>query len=73
MTIAFEAQDRRRDGVADLEATEVDAFAPEDIPWAGIAFKTTIGRSTTGSSGGGPTSSVPGGQLRSMKTFLVSV
>ena len=25
-----------------FEATEVMAFAPEDIPWAGIAFKTTM-------------------------------
>jgi ADP-ribose pyrophosphatase YjhB (NUDIX family) len=41
VTIAFEA--RIVGGVATQtpEAIEVRPFAPEDIPWAGIAFKTT--------------------------------
>jgi ADP-ribose pyrophosphatase YjhB (NUDIX family) len=41
VTIAFEA--RIVGGMAGPtpEATEVVAFAPEDVPWSGIAFKTT--------------------------------
>jgi ADP-ribose pyrophosphatase YjhB (NUDIX family) len=41
VTIAFEA--RIVGGIAEPtpEATEIMAFAPEDIPWSGIAFSTT--------------------------------
>ena len=35
------ADRRRRRPRPTPEATEIVAFAPEDIPWAGIAFKTT--------------------------------
>ena len=42
VTITFEARIVGGTAAPTLEATEVVAFAPEDIPWAGIAFKTTI-------------------------------
>jgi ADP-ribose pyrophosphatase YjhB (NUDIX family) len=41
VTIAFEARIVGGTAAPTPEATEVVAFAPEDIPWAGIAFKTT--------------------------------
>jgi ADP-ribose pyrophosphatase YjhB (NUDIX family) len=42
VTIAFEARIVGGTAAPTPEATEVVAFAPEDIPWAGIAFKTTM-------------------------------
>jgi ADP-ribose pyrophosphatase YjhB (NUDIX family) len=42
VTIAFEARIVGGTPGPTPEATEVVAFAPQDIPWAGIAFKTTI-------------------------------
>ena len=42
MTIAFEARIVGGTAAPTPEATEIVAFAPEAIPWAGIAFKTTI-------------------------------
>jgi ADP-ribose pyrophosphatase YjhB (NUDIX family) len=41
VTIAFEARIVGGTAAPTPEATEVVAFALEDIPWAGIAFKTT--------------------------------
>jgi len=41
VTIAFEARIVGGTAGPTLEATEVVAFAPEDVPWASIAFKTT--------------------------------
>jgi ADP-ribose pyrophosphatase YjhB (NUDIX family) len=41
VTIAFEARIVGGTAAPTPEATEVVAFAPEDVPWAGIAFKTT--------------------------------
>ena len=41
VTIAFEARIVGGTAAPTIEATEIVAFAPEDIPWAGIAFKTT--------------------------------
>ncbi|MEP6638741.1 MAG: NUDIX hydrolase [Chloroflexota bacterium] len=41
VTIAFEARIVGGTAAPTLEATEVVAFAPEDIPWPGIAFTTT--------------------------------
>ena len=41
MTIAYEARIVGGTAAPTPEATEVVAFAPERIPWAGIAFKTT--------------------------------
>ena len=41
VTIAFEARIVGGTAGPTPEATEVVAFAPEDVPWAGIAFKTT--------------------------------
>lgn len=41
VTIAFEARIVGGTAAPTPEATEVVAFAPQDIPWAGIAFKTT--------------------------------
>jgi ADP-ribose pyrophosphatase YjhB (NUDIX family) len=41
VTIAFEARIVGGTAAPTPEATEVIAFAPEDVPWAGIAFKTT--------------------------------
>jgi len=42
VTIAFEARIVGGTPGPTPEATEVMAFAPEDIPWAGIVFKTTL-------------------------------
>ncbi len=42
VTIAFEARIVGGTAGPTAEATEVVAFAPEDIPWPGIAFKTTM-------------------------------
>jgi ADP-ribose pyrophosphatase YjhB (NUDIX family) len=42
VTIAFEARIVGGTAAPTPEATEVVAFAPEDIPWAGISFKTTM-------------------------------
>jgi ADP-ribose pyrophosphatase YjhB (NUDIX family) len=42
VTIAFEARIVGGTAAPTLEATEVIAFAPEHLPWAGIAFKTTM-------------------------------
>ncbi len=42
VTIAFEARIVGGTAAPTPEATEIVAFAPEAIPWAGIAFKTTI-------------------------------
>lgn len=41
VTIAFEARIVGGTAAPTPEATEIVAFAPEDIPWAGIAFRTT--------------------------------
>ena len=41
VTIAFEARIVGGTAAPTPEATEIVAYAPEDIPWAGIAFKTT--------------------------------
>ena len=41
VTIAFEARIVGGTATPTPEATEVVAFAPEDVPWSGIAFKTT--------------------------------
>ena len=41
VTIAFEARIVGGTAAPTPEATEVVAFAPEEIPWSGIAFKTT--------------------------------
>ena len=41
VTIAFEARIVGGTAAPTPEALEVAAFAPEDIPWPGIAFKTT--------------------------------
>ena len=41
VTIAFEARIVGGTAAPTPEATEVVAFAPEHIPWSGIAFKTT--------------------------------
>jgi ADP-ribose pyrophosphatase YjhB (NUDIX family) len=42
VTITFEARIVGGTAAPTAEATEVMAFAPEDIPWAGIVFKTTM-------------------------------
>jgi len=42
VTITFEARIVGGTAAPTPEATEVVAFAPEDIPWSGIAFKTTV-------------------------------
>jgi ADP-ribose pyrophosphatase YjhB (NUDIX family) len=42
VTIAFEARIVGGAAIATPEALEVRAFAPEDIPWDGIAFTTTL-------------------------------
>ena len=42
VTLAFEARIVGGTAAPTPEATEVVAFAPEDIPWSGIAFKTTM-------------------------------
>jgi ADP-ribose pyrophosphatase YjhB (NUDIX family) len=42
VTIAFEARIVGGTAAPTTEATEIVAFAPEDIPWSGIAFTTTI-------------------------------
>ena len=42
VTIAFEARIVGGIAAPTPEATEIAAYAPGDIPWAGIAFKTTI-------------------------------
>jgi ADP-ribose pyrophosphatase YjhB (NUDIX family) len=42
VTIAFEARIVGGTAAPTVEATEIVAFAPEDIPWEGIAFKTTM-------------------------------
>ena len=42
MTIAFEARIVGGTAAPTPEASEIVAFAPEEIPWAGIAFKTTM-------------------------------
>ena len=42
VTIAFEAAIVGGTATATPEALEVRTFAPEEIPWSGIAFKTTI-------------------------------
>jgi ADP-ribose pyrophosphatase YjhB (NUDIX family) len=42
VTIAFEARIVGGVAVSTPEALEVRTFAPEDIPWSGIAFKTTV-------------------------------
>ena len=41
VTIAFEARVVGGEATVTPEALEVRAFAPADIPWSGIAFKTT--------------------------------
>ena len=41
VTIAFEARIVGGEATPTAEATEIVAYAPEEIPWAGIAFKTT--------------------------------
>jgi len=41
VTIAFEARIVGGTAAPTVEATEIVAFAPEDIPWPSIAFKTT--------------------------------
>jgi ADP-ribose pyrophosphatase YjhB (NUDIX family) len=41
VTIAFEARIVGGTAAPTPEATEVVAFAPEQVPWSGIAFKTT--------------------------------
>jgi ADP-ribose pyrophosphatase YjhB (NUDIX family) len=41
VTIVFEARIVGGTAAPTVEATDIVAFAPEDIPWAGIAFKTT--------------------------------
>jgi len=41
VTIAFEARIVGGSAAPTPEATEVVSFAPKDVPWAGIAFKTT--------------------------------
>jgi len=41
VTIAFEARILGGTAAPTPEATEIVAYAPEDIPWEGIAFKTT--------------------------------
>ena len=41
VTIAFEARIVGGTAAPTPEATEIVAFAPEDIPWSEIAFKTT--------------------------------
>ena len=41
MTIAYEARIVGGRAAPTPEATEVTAFAPEHVPWAEIAFKTT--------------------------------
>jgi ADP-ribose pyrophosphatase YjhB (NUDIX family) len=41
VTIAFEARIVGGLATPTREATEIKAFAPEDIPWSGIAFSTT--------------------------------
>jgi ADP-ribose pyrophosphatase YjhB (NUDIX family) len=41
VTIAFEARIVGGTAAPTPEASEVVAFAPEEIPWSGIAFKTT--------------------------------
>ena len=80
MTIAFEARIVGGTAAPTPEATEIVAFAPEEIPWRGIAFKTTTWalrdwidapprHRLADASAGRPASR----QLRSMKTFLVSV
>jgi len=42
VTIAFEARIVGGTAAPTPEATEVVAFAPEEIPWPGIVFKTTM-------------------------------
>jgi ADP-ribose pyrophosphatase YjhB (NUDIX family) len=42
VTIAFEARIAGGTAAPTPEATEIAAFAPEDIPWPGIAFRTTM-------------------------------
>jgi ADP-ribose pyrophosphatase YjhB (NUDIX family) len=42
VTIAFEARILGGTAAPTPEATEVRAYAPEDIPWSGIVFKTTM-------------------------------
>ena len=41
VTLAFEARIVGGSAAPTLEATEIRAFAPEEIPWSGIAFSTT--------------------------------
>jgi hypothetical protein len=41
VTIAFEARIVGGTAAPTVEATEIVAYAPEDIPWAAIAFKTS--------------------------------
>jgi len=41
VTIAFEARIVGGTAAPTPEATEIEAFAPERIPWAGLAFNTT--------------------------------
>jgi ADP-ribose pyrophosphatase YjhB (NUDIX family) len=42
VVLAFEARVTGGEFRTNPEATEIDAFAPADIPWSGIAFKTTL-------------------------------
>lgn len=42
VTIAFEATIVGGTAAPTPEASEIVAFAPEDIPWSGIAFRTTM-------------------------------
>ena len=42
VTITFEARIVGGTAAPTPEATEVVAFAPEDIPWSGLAFRTTM-------------------------------
>ena len=42
VTIAFEARVIGGAAIVTPEALEVRPFAPEEVPWGGIAFKTTI-------------------------------
>ena len=73
VTIAFEARIVGGTAAPTPEASEVVAFAPERIPWAGIAFKTTTIALRDWLARRHPDLDGPGGQPRSMKTFLVSV
>ena len=82
VTIAFEARIVGGTAAPTREATEIKAFAPEDIPWSGIAFSTTTWALRDWLDRRRPDLRWPdgrqrrltrSGQVRSMKTFFVSV